>query len=164
MKLLRQFALVAVLSFASSCAMMFNDNQGEVSINSSPTGANIFIEGKNYGQTPATIKIEAKNQTAVITKDGYGSAQLQLEVWVAAKNKKCLADAMGSMLVVPYYSFMFSGKCNEFKEKEYFVNIQKTANAQPRPMVGAGNAPKNIIDYYYDQGSQNGHGLQGGAQ
>ena len=157
MKLLRQLTFVAVLSLTSSCAMIFNDKQSEVSINSNPTGANIFIEGKNYGQTPKTIKIEAKNQAAVLTKEGFGSAQLQLETWVAIKNGKCLADAMGSMLLLPYYSFMFSGKCNEFKEKEYFVNIQKTFNSRPEPMVGAGNTSKNMIDYYYNQGiPQNG--------
>ena len=151
MKLLRQLTFVAVLSSASSCAMMFNDNQSEVSINSNPTGANIFIEGKNYGQTPAKIKLEAKNQTAVLTKEGFGSAHLQLETWAAIKNGKCLADALGTIFVVPGYSFMYSGKCSEFKEKEYFVNIQKTFNARPEPMVGAGNSPKNMIDYYYNK-------------
>lgn len=158
MKLVRQFALIALISFSSSCALMFNDNMAEVSINSDPSGADIFIEGKNYGRTPATIKIEAKNQTVILTKEGYGSAQLNLETWYTAKNGKCLADALGSMLIVPAYSFI-SGKCSEFKEKEYFVNIQNVGGAgmsgsyrnPNRSMVGAGNNPQNMINYYYNQ-------------
>lgn len=158
MKLARQIALVASLLFASSCAAMFNDKNAEVSINSNPAGADIFIEGRNYGKTPATLNIEAKNQTVVLTKEGYGSAQLQLETWYTAKNGKCMADAMGAMFLVPIYSFI-SGKCTEFKEKEYFVNIPNLGGAgmsgtyrNPNaPMIGVGNQPQNMINYYYNQ-------------
>lgn len=158
MKLARQLALVASLLLASSCAAMMNDKNAEVSINSNPPGANIFIEGRNYGQTPATLNIEAKNQTVVLTKEGYGSAQLQLETWYTAKNGKCMADAMGAMFIVPLYSFI-SGKCTEFKEKEYFVTIPNTGGAGTAgsyrgpnaSMIGAGNQPQNMINYYYNQ-------------
>lgn len=154
MKLFRRLALVAILSSASSCAMMFNDKQDQVTINSTPSGADIFIEGKSYGKTPATIKLEAKNQTAVISKEGYGSAQLQLQTWVTAKNGKCLADAMTSMFIVPYYSFMFSGKCAEFKEKEHMVTIPNVGGigmGRGGSMVGSGNKPQEMINYYYNQ-------------
>ena len=77
--------------------------------------------------------------------------RINTKFYSAIKNGKCLADALGTIFVVPGYSFMYSGKCSEFKEKEYFVNIQKTFNARPEPMVGAGNSPKNMIDYYYNQ-------------
>ncbi len=162
MKFARQLALVASLILTSSCAAMFNDKQAEVSINSNPSGADIFIEGKNYGKTPATLHIEAKNQTVVLTKEGYGSAQLNLETWYTAKNGKCLADAMGMILVIPAYSFI-SGKCSEFKEKEYFVNIPNAGGAGIRggynPMTGAGRDPKNMIDYYYNQNAPQGNGM-----
>lgn len=166
MKLAHQFTLVASLLLTSSCAAMFNDKNTEVSINSNPPGADIFIEGRNYGQTPATLNIEAKNQVVILTKEGYGSAQLNLETWYAAKNGKCLADAIGMALIVPIYSFI-SGKCNEFKEKEYFVNIPNVGgagmNGGYNPMVGVGNEPKNMIDYYYNQGTQNGRGDKTGT-
>jgi len=38
-----------------------------------------------------------------------------------------LADALGSMLVVPLYSFYWSGKYLDFKQSEYMVNIPYTA-------------------------------------
>lgn len=160
MKLARQLALVALLSLTSSCALMFNDKQAEVVINSIPLGADIFINGKNYGKTPATLKLEAINQTAVISKEGYGSVQLKLETWYSAKNGKCLADAVGTMFIVPIFSFT-SGKCSEFKEKEYLVNIPNAGGigmGRDGSMVGSGNRPQDMINYYYDSKPQNQNG------
>ncbi|MBU6140127.1 MAG: PEGA domain-containing protein [Proteobacteria bacterium] len=162
MKFSRQIALLASLILTSSCAAMFNDNKAEVSINSNPPGADIFIEGRSHGRTPATLQIEAKNQTAVLNKEGYGSAQVQLETWYTAKNGKCLADAMFSMFIIPAYSF-YSGKCSEFKEKEYFVNIPNNgstrANNGFNPVAATGNNPQNMIDYYYNQNAPQNSGM-----
>jgi hypothetical protein len=152
----RKFTLLALLAFSSSCAMLFNDKEVDVSIASTPPGADIFIEGKNYGKTPATIKIEPKNYTVVVTKEGYGSTQLNLEYWVTARNGKCIADMLGTMLVIPYYSFYWSGKCNDFKQKEYFVTIPKSANAAGGSMMGVGQNPRDMIQYYYQQDGANG--------
>lgn len=159
MKLLRQFALIALLTSASSCAYIFNDKEVDVSINSNPPGADVYIEGRNYGKTPVTIHIEPKSYVATVTKEGYGSAQIQLEWWQAIRDKKgeggrCLADALGTMLVLPGFSFA-SVYCREFKQKEYFVNIPRTAQTagSSTSMIGLGNAPANMIDYYYNQDS-----------
>lgn len=151
MKLFRALSLLVLLAASSSCALMMNDKNDKISINSSPSGADIFIEGKNYGQTPATISIEAKNSTVVLVKEGYGSAQLQLEAWAAIKNGACSADMLGAILIVPLYSFQYSGKCNEFKEREYFVTIPRTGNAgvaKTGSTIGAGNKPADMINYY----------------
>ena len=67
MKLSRIFTLLVLLAGSSSCAMMMNEKTDQVSINSNPPGADIFIEGRSYGKTPATITIEAKNQTVFLT-------------------------------------------------------------------------------------------------
>jgi hypothetical protein len=151
MKLALKLALLAILSFASSCALIANDKNSKVTINSTPPGADVFIDGRNYGRTPITLNLEAKNQTAVLSKQGYGSAQLQLEVWYSAKNGACLADGMGLMFIAPIFSFT-SGKCSEFKEKEYFVNIPNSGRASGRfsSVVGASDS-KDMVDYYYNQ-------------
>ncbi len=157
MKLLQKLFLILLLTVASSCAMMMNDKNDQVSINSNPSGADIFIEGRNYGQTPATITIEAKNSTVVLTKEGYGSTQLQLEAWAAVKNGACSADMLGAMLIVPLYSVMWSGKCNEFKQKQYFVTIPRSGNAGS--VIEAGKAPADMINYYYNQDMMNKGGM-----
>ena len=66
MKLVQKISLCLLLAFSSSCAMLFNDKTVDVSINSNPTGADIFIDGKSYGKTPANLKLEPKNQMVVI--------------------------------------------------------------------------------------------------
>ncbi len=139
MKLFRALSLLALLAASSSCALMMNDKNDQLSINSSPSGAEIFIEGKSYGQTPATINVEAKNSTVVLTKEGYGSTQFNVEAWATMKNGACSADALGSMLVVPLYSLLWSGKCSEFKEKQYSVTIPRTGT--PSTNRGYNNYP-----------------------
>ncbi len=157
MKLLRQITLIALLGFASSCAMIFNEKEVPLSINSNPSGADIFIDGRNFGKTPATFMIEPKNYTVTLNKEGYGSAQFKLESWATIRNGKCAADALGTMLVIPLYSLALSGYCNDFKQKEHFINIPRigpsVGSAADAPMggsmLGIGNNPANMVDYYY---------------
>ncbi len=160
MKLFRQFFVVVLLGISSSCAMIFNEKTVDVSIGSTPAGADIFIDGRNYGKTPATINIEPKNYTAILTKEGYGSAQLQLEAWSALRNGKCVADALGAIFIIPYYSAFWSGKCDEFKQKEYHAIIPRLGGnygaANSNSMIGLGQNPLNMIDYYYSQDMANG--------
>lgn len=166
MKLTIKAAAVAVLLFSSSCAMMFNDKEVEVKISSNPAGADIFIEGRSYGKTPATLKIIPKDYIVTLTKQGYGSTQLRLESWAAIRSNpgdrgRCLADMFGSILIVPLYSLQYSGACNEFKQAEYFATIPYLGvgagmmNSNQNSMMGAGQDPKNMVNYYYGQGQQN---------
>jgi len=150
---------------ATSCAYFFNDKEVDVSINSNPSGADIFIEGKNYGKTPATIHIIPKSYNVSLVKEGHGSTQFQMEWWQAIREKegeggRCLADALGTMLVLPAFSFA-SVYCREFKQKEYFVdipylgaaskNLKSSGFGNANSMLGISNQPANMIDYYYNQ-------------
>ncbi len=131
MKIIKSVLKVAVLAVllqnAASCAYLMNKKEVDLTIESSPSGADIFIEGRNYGKTPATIRIEPKNYTAVLTKEGYGTAQVKLESWQAVRSNKaeggrCLADAIGTMLVLPAFS-AWSVYCRDFKQPKYSVVI-----------------------------------------
>ncbi len=175
MKLTTKFAAILLLMLSSSCAMMFKDKEVEVKISSTPAGADIFIEGKNYGKTPATLKIIPKNYTVILTKQGYGSAQLKLESWAAIRDKsgdrgRCVADALGTMLILPYYSLVYSGACSEFKQKEYFATIPYLGagagmmGSGQRSMMGVGQDPQNMVNYYYGQNPQNGSAQGGNAR
>ncbi len=144
--------VLAAILFSSSCAMISGNKNDSISISSQPSGAEIIINGMNYGKTPATINIEAKNQKAVLIKEGYGSSELSLETIVSMKNGACAADALTSMLIVPLYSLLFSGNCSEFKQKEHFVNISPSQNANfgrtSNSRSGFGNKG---LGSYYDQ-------------
>lgn len=60
MKLARHLALIAVLSFVSSCALMFNDKQAEVTINSNPAGADILLTAETTEELQQQSKSKQK--------------------------------------------------------------------------------------------------------
>ncbi len=133
----KNILLIATLCVLSSCAFLMNGKNVDVTINSNPAGADIVIDGKSYGRTPATLNLEPKNYIVVLTKEGYGSAQLKLESWQAIRRKegegsRCVADAVGTMLIVPIFSY-WSVYCRDFKEAEYLVNIPYLGSAAAQP-------------------------------
>jgi hypothetical protein len=149
--------LTLLLLNISSCAYLFNDDKVAISINSSPPGANIIIEGKNYGVTPATIKIEAKNYEVKLVKDGYGSTTIKTEAWGAVRDggdgKRCIADLLNPLLFFSAYSKY----CADFKQKEYFATIPYVAVENAQYNNATSQQPQRFtpsaIDYYYKQDS-----------
>jgi hypothetical protein len=162
MKSLSKLALIMVLGFASSCAF-FNDRTVELAIDSNPSGANILIEGKNYGVTPATIKIEPKAYDIFLTKEGYGSANFRTEIWWGtvrtdvAGNKtsdgtRCILDMVSLIFSFNAYN---AAKCGDFKQKQYSITIPRSANSGMRSVGGVGRKPSDMINYYYNQDASN---------
>jgi hypothetical protein len=154
MKIQKLTCLFALMVFSSSCAMIAGNKNDTVSISSQPAGADIFIEGVNYGKTPATINIEAKKSKVSLVKEGYGSAELDLEIWVTAKDGPCKADMLTSIAVVPLYSLMWSGNCNEFKQENYSVIIppSRLNNVNSNSSIGS-RSSQQMMNYYGQQPS-----------
>lgn len=157
----RNAALVALVAFASSCSF-FNDKTVEVAINSTPSGADVFIEGKNYGRTPLTLNINPKPYNAVLVKEGYGSANLNMEIWYGtirttidgdrtSDGTRCFLDMM---TVIFSFNAWNSDRCGDFKEKTYNVVIPKSSNFGRNSNMGLGQSPSQMIPYYYNQNTQ----------
>ncbi len=156
---MKKLFLMLCLCGISSCAF-FNDKNVDVAINSNPAGADIFIDGRNYGKTPTVISVEPQPQIVTLNKEGYGTAQLKLETWGAVRS-----DVMGNrtsdgtrcwldMMSVVFFFNAFTTKCADFKQKEYSVIIPSgggIATPKKDPLMGLGNNPNNMIDYYYHQ-------------
>ncbi len=165
MKFLRLSVLISLLSLISSCAF-FNSKVVDLAINSNPPGADVFIEGRSYGRTPAVINVEPKKYIVTLTKEGYGSAVFNTEVWgtirtdvsgnTTGDGNRCLMDTLS----VIFFFNVFSDKCADFKQKEYFINIPRLGAAAGQldngSMLGMGNNPGNMVDYYYGQDMMNG--------
>lgn len=157
--IIKNIFLIGALCLLSSCAYVFNSKTVDVAINSNPSGADVMIDGKNYGRTPITINLEPKDYTVILTKEGYGSAQLKLESWQSIRRKsgeggRCVADAIGSMLVVPMLS-LWSVYCRDFKEPEYSVNIPylgaaKASHSQQQPPQTGGQYQNYYQPYNYN--------------
>ncbi len=155
---IRTILILALIPFATSCAF-FNGKTVDVAINSTPPGADVFIEGKNYGRTPVVLNIEPKPYNAVLVKEGYGSTNLNMEIWWGtirttidgertADGTRCFLDMMSLMFSFNMYN---ATRCGDFKEKQYNVNIPRTAAAPAGSTIGIGQRPSDMIPYYYNQ-------------
>ena len=152
---------IVLLALSSSCAMMMNKKNVDVSISSNPPGADIFIESQYYGKTPTTINIEPRDYTAILNLEGYGTAQIKLESYQAVRRAegeggRCIADTLGMIFVVPAFS-AFSVYCRDFKQGEYSVNISPNYNRSARgSMMNFGKNPEDMINYHYNQNRSRG--------
>ena len=169
MKTIRQLSLFALLSLLASCAF-FNGKTVDLAVNSNPPGADVVIEGRNFGKTPTVINVEPKPYLITLTKEGYGSAVFNTETWgtirtdvsgnTTSDGTRCLMDTVS----VLFFFNVFSDRCADFKQKEYFINIPRVGTASGQTgnsMLGLGNNPNNMVDYYYGaEGSANPYQLQ----
>ena len=150
------FLAIAIVNL-SSCSF-FNSNYAEIKVNSNPQGARIMIEGRQVGITPSVVKIPVKNYMMTLTKDGFGSAVVDLQTWASIKtsanNKivsdgyRCLLDSLNPLL----FFTVFTKNCKDFKIKNHQVNIIQNSQYDINnnsSMIGIGNVPQNMIQYHY---------------
>ena len=140
---------VITLLIINSCSFA-NKSTVMVPINSNPPGADVVIDGKNYGQTPVFAELKpSKNYKATISKQGYGSANIDMETWYSlrdvdgADGKRCLADSQ--VLGIPYFIvLLFSPeKCGSFKQADYFVDLTGGRSAMTGNSESQNNQPNN---------------------
>ncbi len=130
--------LILALFQSTSCAYFFNSKEVEISIASNPPGADIIIEGRNYGQTPKLLIIEPKNYDVLLSIPNYGSTNVKLATWQTSRDRdgdgeRCVADAVGFMFILPLMS-AWSVYCRDFKEKNIFINIPQNNTGLNRPL------------------------------
>lgn len=124
LKLLPIIALVII----NSCSFA-NKSTVIVPVNSNPPGADVVIDGRNYGQTPTFVELTPnKNYKATISKKGYGSANIDMDTWYSVRGgedgdgKRCLADSAAVLPIMMVLLFA-PEKCGSFKQSDYFVDI-----------------------------------------
>ncbi len=159
---LRTIAVLALIPLASSCSF-FNGKTVDVAINSTPPGADVFIEGKNYGRTPLTLNIAPKPYNAVLVKEGYGTANLNMDIWYGtirttidgertADGTRCFLDMM---TLIFSFNAWNETRCGDFKEKTYNVMILRSSNFSNNSTMGLGQRPADMVPYYYNQDMMN---------
>lgn len=69
---IKSLALICLTLLLTNCATMFRGTTQQVSINTTPTGADVNISNGSSCVTPCTIEAERKNTLQVtIAKNGY---------------------------------------------------------------------------------------------
>jgi hypothetical protein len=131
MKNTLKLILTAALLVINACSFANKSTVG-VAINSNPSGANVVVDGQNFGRTPAFIELNpGKNHQANISKNGYAPATIDMETWYSVRGGsggdggRCIADSAG---ILPYFIVLLFApeKCASFKKSEYFVDLQMT--------------------------------------
>lgn len=162
-------SLLLILSLISSCSF-FNHKTVELAIDSSPQGAEIFINQQSYGTTPALIKIEPQEYIISLNLDGYGSSSFKAPIFtgsirthangsIDADGVRCLLD-----LVSVVFSFhAYTGKCADFKQKHYKITIPKnySYNSLYSPKNYSRKNSSSINYNQFNQGYQNDYYGQG---
>lgn len=168
---------IIFITFLSSCSF-FNSKLVELSLDSNPRGANIYINDKFYGRTPALINIEPRDIFVIFDKPNYGMTSIKASTFIGSirtkANGKINADGVRCLLDLSSVIFFFqayTGNCADFKEKQIFINIPNNSNKlidhnytnqnlhinqrnqSSIPFYGEQNTPENYINYYYDQNS-----------
>jgi hypothetical protein len=128
------FSLAAAMLFTSSCAMIFNKRDVEVTFKSIPDGADVYVDGDKVGKTPVTTRIKpSKDYGILYIKDGYANREFKIKKIVGnstlrptSEYSMCVIDAIGSVLIVPMIS-VFSNSCAQFDSTTYSKALDKGA-------------------------------------
>lgn len=72
----------AFVLFSSGCATLFSGTDEEITFNSSPSGAEVVVDGIIVGTTPTTVEIDRpglEDQDVTIELDGYETRTFELD-------------------------------------------------------------------------------------
>ena len=74
--------MLLALFMLSSCATLYGQNNREISVNSEPSGAKVYMNNIEYGKTPTSIIIPSVGYSAVkltLKKQGYQDTDFYVE-------------------------------------------------------------------------------------
>ncbi len=100
-----------------------------ITINTNPSGADIFLNGNPLGKSPATVRVQdgllAPQYMVRIEKDGYKPMLLHLDQkW---KTGVTIAGVCCGLLFIPGLAILIYAKEHQ---PVYFFNLQKETNTQ----------------------------------
>lgn len=111
--------VISCLSVLSSCSSIIKGTSQAVTFNSSPTGADVFVDGINMGQTPVTLKLKKNTyETIMIKKKGYQAATRPL-------NKEYDALTLLNVFWDSSTTDLISGAAYEYEPNSYNFTLVK---------------------------------------
>jgi hypothetical protein len=120
--------VVAALSLSSlsACGALFNGGPANVTVNSNPAGAEVWVDGTNRGVTPATLQL-AKNQNHTVTlrRPGYQETTVNLTKKVSATY--VILDVLGGL--IPIIIDAATGSWYVLNTDEVNVDLQQSGTA-----------------------------------
>jgi len=114
--------LAASLIFVSGCATVFKGTSRDIFVDSSPPGAEIYVDGSFQGETPATVKLNVKSAHQIsVIKAGFVEEKFVLmneisPTWV-------IVD--GVFLFLPAIVDGITGAWYDFDRTRFRVSLQE---------------------------------------
>jgi hypothetical protein len=87
------------LSSLSACGALFNGGPANVTVNSNPAGAEVWVDGTNRGVTPATLQLsKGQNHTVTLRRAGYQEQTVVINRKVSGTY--VILDVLGGLLPI----------------------------------------------------------------
>ncbi len=109
--------------FISGCATVLG-NDADITVNSNPEGAEIWLNGEIVGHTPATVSVPGDSAPYLTVKSpGYKTAVIPLET---GRN----GNTYGNFLWGPFFGIAnsidnLSGNIASFEDGEFNIELEK---------------------------------------
>lgn len=103
MKLIKLCVALSAIAFITSCATIAGENTRKVRVSSYPAGAKIMVDNKQYGVTPAEVRLPNYiygGKSVTLQKKGYQDQTIQV-------NTKFQPVALFDLLLWP--TFLIDG-------------------------------------------------------
>ena len=112
---------VLTLMLSMDCASVLKGTQQEVTFNSNPEEAQVFVDGALMGETPLTLKLK-KNayDNIMVKKEGYATQNLPLE-------KKFDGIAIINVFWDLSTTDLITGAIYEYKPDQYHFELKEGA-------------------------------------
>ncbi|PLA75022.1 PEGA domain-containing protein [Hydrogenovibrio sp. SC-1] len=117
-KALSAVVVVFGFLFLSGCATIISGTGQSVTFDSSPQGAEVYIDGAQVGSTPMTLKIEkSKKDTVMIKKEGYKTLSRDL---TKSFDSVALLNVFWDLSTTDF----ITGAAMEYEPNSYFFELQ----------------------------------------
>jgi len=135
-------SLVAAASalFLSGCATIFTGTSQEVRVESTPSDANVIVEGRERGTTPMTVEIAKPEKgdppEITIEKEGYQEKTLMLDKKFNVVTLLNIINPFNYALGVPVLGFgvdWYTGALWKYPPEEYTVELTSGSASSMAP-------------------------------
>ena len=143
-KLYHVLTIFILLIFAVGCAAIIHGTKQDISVNSNPSGVNVYVMGVHKATTPAVIEVSRKDSNIILRfeKDGYEPVEIALDrsidgwIW----GNIALGGVIG--LVVDFAT----GAAYKFTPDMVTANMEKLATLNSNTLYGKAFIEIEILD------------------
>lgn len=122
MMFLRFFALCILSTLLFSCAGVIHGTKQSVTIESTPNGAEVFIDGNSMGKTPLVVKLKKNKYDNIMVKlSGHKTVTRDLE-------KSYDPITLLNIIWDSSTTDMITGAAYEYEPNKYHFNLEQEQN------------------------------------